>query len=839
MTDSKLHRPVHPEATHGPADADTPAADAASMRKRKPEEAAAQGEGVESAQVADAAVAAPADTPIDSAVDTPVAAGAGSDAAVTSGHGMAASGLGSTSLLTLGGLGALGLVAAAAGGGGGKSSTPVQPTQQLPDPAIPQPKPDTTKPDTTHPDTTHPDTTKPDTTHTDTTPPTAPSTPSTPEGQTPQTPAPVEPTTPDQTHTDTTPPTVPTTPSVPDTTPTVPTTPDMTQPPVPTTPDPVPPIVPTTPSVPDTTPSMPDTTPSVPDTTPTVPATPDTTPPSVPATPDPVQPPVPTTPSVPDTAPTVPTTPDTTPPPAPSTPDPVPPTVPTTPSVPDTTPTVPTTPDTTPTPAPTTPDPIPPTVPSTPEAPAPTPPAMPTVALASDSGTAGDGITNNGQVTVQVEAGNTWKYSLDNGATWTDGSGDHIDASALGADGDKQVLVVQTNAAHLPSDAAALHFTLDTAAAPVQLALKNDTGTVGDGISSDGTVSLTGLEDGATWRYSTDGGKTWNPGQGSEIADTRFEGKHEVQVIQTDKAGNESAMNSLAFTLDTGAPTLALKNDTGPAGSLANSDLQAALLHDGITNDGTLLVSGLRSGASWQYSLDKGAIWVDGAGSQIDAAALGADGEKTVWVKQIDASGESGYSTFTFTLDTTAPGALRLSLANDDGASGTDHVTSDPTIIVEGGEEGAFYSFYGYGATTHLFPGADSVVMPIASGFKYTLQMIQVDRAGNSGPTGSLEYEQTPLTGVQTLSGWTQADLFTPDASGPHQVRIFNYVYSEGDIVNLTGIASSLDQVHRGGDSLTIDGQNGQPGWTIALHGLFGATLDKIAISINGTSSVL
>ena len=524
MTDSKLPRPLHPEATQGQANAAVSATDAAPMRKRNPEEVSAQGEDAEPAQGADAAVAARVDAP----VDTPDPEGAGSDAAVISGHGVAASALGSTRPLTLGGLGALGLVAAVASG--------------------------------------------PYTRHTDVT-------------------APIQPTSPLQ--------------------------PETTQP----------------------------------------------------GTTLPTKPPEPTT--------------------------------------------------------------------------TPTTPVMPTVALATDSGTAGDGITNNGQVTVQVEAGNTWKYSLDNGATWADGSGDHIDASAFGVDGDKQVLVVQTNAAHLTSDATGLRFTLDTTAAPVQLALKNDTDTVGDGISSDGTVIISGLEDGATWRHSTDGGKTWNLGQGSEIADTRFEGKHEVQVFQTDKAGNDSAMSSLAFTLNTGAPTLALKNDTRPLLDdyiLGESVTEERYLHDGITNDATVTVTGVDASTPWMYSLDQGQTWKTGSGNEIAANEFGDDGQKTVWTKKmVTTTSVSGISTFSFVLDTHVANVTpHLKFVDSTDNSGR-AVTSNPVMVFSGYEEGALLSFRvhpplvaGSGTSPITVMGAKELPLSLQPGTGYYLENVsQTDLAGN------------------------------------------------------------------------------------------------------------
>jgi VCBS repeat-containing protein len=83
-------------------------------------------------------------------------------------------------------------------------------------------------------------------------------------------------------------------------------------------------------------------------------------------------------------------------------------------------------------------------------------------------------------------------------------------------------------------------------AAPV-VALANDTGTAGDKITRDGTLNVTGTEEGATVEYSTDG-NTWSNSFEAE------EGENTVYVRQTDAAGNVSAPTTFTFTLDTAAP---------------------------------------------------------------------------------------------------------------------------------------------------------------------------------------------------------------------------------------------------------------------------------------------
>jgi VCBS repeat-containing protein len=87
------------------------------------------------------------------------------------------------------------------------------------------------------------------------------------------------------------------------------------------------------------------------------------------------------------------------------------------------------------------------------------------------------------------------------------------------------------------------------------LVLAHDTGSAGDGITSDGTLQVSHLESGAHWEYSLDGGAHWLAGSGTSFAPAG-DGPQSVQVRQIDAAGNSGAAGTaLAYTLDTRAPT--------------------------------------------------------------------------------------------------------------------------------------------------------------------------------------------------------------------------------------------------------------------------------------------
>src|SRR5205814_57678 len=96
------------------------------------------------------------------------------------------------------------------------------------------------------------------------------------------------------------------------------------------------------------------------------------------------------------------------------------------------------------------------------------------------------------------------------------------------------------------SSATSFSFTLDTInpAAP-GVALTNDTGSsASDNVTSDGALTLSGVELEAVVEYSTDDGATW------AASFTAGEGLNAVLVRQTDVAGNVSSATSFSFTLD-------------------------------------------------------------------------------------------------------------------------------------------------------------------------------------------------------------------------------------------------------------------------------------------------
>ncbi|WP_157657947.1 Ig-like domain-containing protein, partial [Burkholderia ubonensis] len=279
------------------------------------------------------------------------------------------------------------------------------------------------------------------------------------------------------------------------------------------------------------------------------------------------------------------------------------------------------------------------------------------VALTTDSGSsASDHVTNVGTLNLSgIETGATVQYSVDNGAHWN--------TSFSAVEGVNNVQVRQIDVAGNTSSATSFSFTLDTSAAAPGVALTTDSGSsASDHVTNVGTLNLSGVEAGATVEYSIDGGHTWS------TSFSATEGLNDIQVRQTDIAGNTSSATSFSFTLDTSAaaPGVALTTDSGSSTS------------DHITNVGTLNLFGVETGATVEYSTDGGHTW--------STSFNATEGLNDVQVRQTDVAGNTSSATsFSFTLDTSAA-APGVALTTDSGSSAVDHVTNVGTLNLSGVE---------------------------------------------------------------------------------------------------------------------------------------------------------
>ncbi|WP_444999345.1 Ig-like domain-containing protein [Halomonas mongoliensis] len=381
-------------------------------------------------------------------------------------------------------------------------------------------------------------------------------------------------------------------------------------------------------------------------------------------------------------------------------------------------------------------------------------PEAPTLALANDTGSEA-GVTSDTTLTLQAESGS--RVAIYQGNTLLGEAVESNEEPGLFTfipslvDGDYAFTAVAIDGAGNASEMSAeLTVMLDTAAPEAPgLELVEDTGVSdSDGITNNGAVSVTGLEEGAAWEFSLDGGTTWLFGQGEGFL--LEEGEYDegqVQVRQVDGAGNASGTGTLpAVTVDITPPdsldlTLALAEDTGVSNS------------DGITANGQVDIQGLDSDAFWEYSLDGGANWKLGVGEHF-IVTDGVYPEDAIQVRQIDMAGNVGGETLlaqAVTVLTQAPEAPQLQLAEDTGVSGSDGITSNGAVTVSGLVEGEAWEYSIDGGSTWLTgdtqDGQGTFVLSEGLYQEGTVLVRQADLAGNlsdSRSLGEVEILQTP-----------------------------------------------------------------------------------------------
>ncbi|GAB3444088.1 DUF4214 domain-containing protein [Massilia solisilvae] len=376
--------------------------------------------------------------------------------------------------------------------------------------------------------------------------------------------------------------------------------------------------------------------------------------------------------------------------------------------------------------------------------------AAPALALAADSGAnAADGITKDGTINVTLPPdAASWEYSVDSGGHWSAGSG----TSFVLAEGGYAAGAVQVrytdNAGNLSAAASnGAVISVDHTVAAPGVALAADTGSSGaDGLTNNATINVVLAGDAAGWEYSTDGGAHWTAGSGTSFV--LPEGSYAagtLQVRQTDLAGNLSpaAGNAAAITIDTtaAAPVIGLAADTGASAS------------DGITANGQVNVTTAPDASSWEYSTDAGAHWAVGSGNSFVLGA-GTWAGGTVQVRYTDKAGNlsaAASNAAAITVDLSAP-APTLALAQDNGASPTDGVTTNPMVQATLPADMASWEYSTDGGATWSTGRGVNFYLTLGKHVAGTVQVRYTDLAGNHSAAASnatdffIERDAPPVT---------------------------------------------------------------------------------------------
>ena len=239
----------------------------------------------------------------------------------------------------------------------------------------------------------------------------------------------------------------------------------------------------------------------------------------------------------------------------------------------------------------------------------------------------------------------------------------------------------------------ALTVTVDTTAplAPSIASFSTDTGTVGDNITSDNTLTLNGTAEAGSTIKVYDGstllGSATANGSGAWTYTTSAltDGAHSLTATATDVAGNTGvASTALNVTVDTTAPL---------APSIALFSPDTGVLGDNITNVSTLTLSGTAEANStikvYDGSTLLGSATANGSGAWSYTTSALSSGTHGFTATATDAAGNTGVAStaLNVTIDTTAPLAPSIASFSTDTGTVGDNITSDNTLTLNGTAE--------------------------------------------------------------------------------------------------------------------------------------------------------
>ena len=175
-----------------------------------------------------------------------------------------------------------------------------------------------------------------------------------------------------------------------------------------------------------------------------------------------------------------------------------------------------------------------------------------------------DGITGNGIWDVASDI--NWEFSLDQGATWTRGTGSSFEVTG---DGAKIIWVRSWDDAGNKSEIVRVNCVLDTTA-PTALGIAGQT----EGVTN--SLRLSSIEPGARWEYSLDEQRSWVPGQCSALG-ILGNNLSRIWLRQMDLAGNTSS----AQFFDLQGPNVVTHEASGDPmrPSVLTPGLQTYLIH--------------------------------------------------------------------------------------------------------------------------------------------------------------------------------------------------------------------------------------------------------------------
>ncbi|WP_058969107.1 Ig-like domain-containing protein [Type-D symbiont of Plautia stali] len=433
---------------------------------------------------------------------------------------------------------------------------------------------------------------------------------------------------------------------------------------------------------------------------------------------------------------------------------------------------------------------------------------------------------NNVEVGSTVATGGNWSYT-----------------SALLAEGTYNFTVRATDAAGNTSVASSTATVVIDTTAPTGLtaSASNNNGTTpvaiaNGGTTNDSTPALSGsaepgsvvtISEGATvlGSVTTAANGTW-----SFVTGSLGDGLHTLTITATDAAGNTGTAATVAFTVNTAAPTT-------PTLVVTNDVTSAVVANNGATNDNTPTLSGTATAGNIITIYDGTTVLgsttaVAGNTWSFTSPTL-SNGSHTFTIKATDTLGNATaqVGNTTVTIDTVAPVASTLVIANDNGTNpvtvtnggSTNDTTPRLSGVVSAAEAGDIVRVYDnisgtavlVGSAVVQADGSWSTNSSVLAQGTHPLSVTVTDAAGNvSGSTTASVIIDTTAPAVQLTN--------TVNNNGTTAVTIANNGSTNDTTPALSGTAEagSVVVVSEGGVALgsVVAGANGT--WSITTSAL-------------------
>ncbi len=461
-----------------------------------------------------------------------------------------------------------------------------------------------------------------------------------------------------------------------------------------------------------------------------------------------------------------------------------------------------------------------------------TTPVLSGTAAAGSTVTVRDGTTVLGSVV--AEDGGTWRFTPE---------------SPLSEGQHSLTATVTSPAGNVSEPSPALVFTVDTIppAAAGGLQLSNNDGEtplpVNNGVTNTTSPVLSGSAEPGALITVSDGDTVL----GSVTADTQgnwsftpeaalSEGDYSLTTTVTDPAGNVSAPSApLNFTIDTTPPAAAgdlqVSNE---AGGVARPVDEA-----GATNTTTPVLSGTAEAGSLVTVYNNGEVLGsvtagDDGNWRFTPDAPLAEGNYSLTTRVTDTAGNTGAASpaYSFTIDTTPPGAVVNLAATDDNNAPLTGVTNDATPVLSGSAEpGSLVTLYdgttAIGSVRADANGAWRLTDTALTDGEHTLRATATDAAGNVSITGN----SVTLTVDTSVPA---APVFAVTTGEGAPVASNGYTSDSTPQLSGTAAAGSLITVYNGDTAIGSVVADGDGGWQFTP-----AALDdgSYALSITETTA--